>query len=122
MAVQADAIINRILQDAETKAQEIKSSCELKCQEILLDAQNYAMQMQKECKELAQIKEKEIEDKFSTLAKIEGNKIVLKAKQNILQSVKQKALDFLHAQNKTAIIALVEKLLENNAEKDENKR
>ena len=119
MAVQVDAITNRILQDAEAKAQEIKNSCELKCQEILLEAQNYAKQMQKECKDLAKEKQKEIEDKYLTLAKIEGNKIVLKAKQNVLDSVKQKALEFLCAQSKTETLALVEKLIEKNAEKED---
>jgi len=119
MALQADAITNRILQDAEIKAQEIKNSCELKCQEILLEAQNYAKQMQKDCKDLAKTKQKEIKDKYLTLAKIEGNKIVLKSKQLVLEGVKQKALDFLCAQNKEETVKFVAKLIEKNAEKED---
>lgn len=119
MAVQVDAITNRILQDAEARVQEIKNDCELKCQAILLDANNYAKQEQKKCKDLAKIKQKEIEDKYLTLAKIEGNKIVLKAKQNALEGVKQKALEFLCAQNKLETINFVEKLIEKNAEKSD---
>ena len=52
---------------------------------------------------------------LNVFANIEGNKIVLKAKQNVLDSVKQKALEFLCAQSKTETLALVEKLIEKNA-------
>ena len=60
MAVQSDAITARILQDAEVKAQEIKNSYDLKIDATLLEAQNYAKQKQKECKELAKQKQSEI--------------------------------------------------------------
>lgn len=119
MAVQSDAITARILQDAEVKAQEIKNSYELKSKAALLEAQDFANQKKKECKQLAKERQVEIKDKYSTLARIEGNKIVLQSKQKVLKSIKEGALDFLCALNKTQTLKLVESLIENNAEKDD---
>ena len=119
MAVQSDAITARILQDAEVKAQEITNSYELKSKAALLEAQDYANQKKKECKLLAKEKQIEIKDKYSTLARIEGNKIVLQSKQKVLKGVKDGALNFLCALNKAETLKLAESLIENNAEKDD---
>ena len=119
MAVQSDAITARILQDAEAKALEIKNSYELKSKAALLDAQDYANQKKKECKILAKEMQNEIKDKYSTLARIEGNKIVLQSKQKVLEGVKEGALNFLCALDKAKTLKLVENLIEKNAEKDD---
>ncbi|MBQ3047926.1 MAG: hypothetical protein IJD48_02805 [Clostridia bacterium] len=116
MAVQSQMITTKILQDAYDKGEEIKNSYSLKAQQILLEAKNFEQQKQKELKQTVKLMQLELEDRYSTLAKIEGNKIVLKTKQKLLQSVKNQALNFILAWDKQKILDFVDKLIKLNAE------
>lgn len=120
MAVQSQAITTRILQDAYEKGEEIKKAYSDKAQIILLEAKNYEQEKQKELKLVEKAKQSELEDRYSTLAKIEGNKIVLQSKQRLLESVKTQALNFILAWNKEKTLSFVDKLIQKNADAEDS--
>jgi len=117
--MQGQAIVNRILLDAQEKAKEIIETAELKASEILADAKEFEQTKQTKAEEKSQEKASEIAERNNTLAKIEGRKIILNKKQNILKDLKQQALDVLLQLEKPKMLELVEKLLKKNAEKNE---
>ena len=80
--MQGQAIVNRILLDAQEKAKQVVDNANLKAEEILANAENFASEKQQEAELKAQEKTAEIADRNNTLAKIEGRKIILNKKQN----------------------------------------
>ena len=113
--MQGQAIVNRILLDAQEKAKQVVDNANLKAEEILANAENFANEKQQEAELKAQEKTAEIADRNNTLAKIEGRKIILNKKQNILKDLKNQALDVLLSLKKADMLKMIEKLLKKNA-------
>lgn len=119
MAIQGDKIVNRILSDATAKAEDITSVAKSQAEEIIAKATAFAEEQLKEAEKISKQNNKKIEEKYATLSKIEGNKILLKAKQNMLEDLKSKALSFLLSSSKREMLLFVENLLKEHASKDE---
>ena len=117
--MQGDAIVERILSDAKNKADEVVLQAEEKAKAIIDSAKEYSDKKQKETVVKAQEKSQQIFDRYETLSRIEGNKILLNKKQNVLKDLKNQALDVLLALDKKEKLELIEKLIKDNAEKEE---
>ncbi len=117
--MQGDVIVNRILSDAQLKASEIINEANEKVNKINEDINIFADEKSKEVTIKLEEASKQLSDRYATLAKIEGNKIILNKKQEVLKDLKNQALNTLLQLNKEDMLALVEKLLKANASKDE---
>lgn len=119
MAIQGDAIVNRILSDATAKAEDITSVAKSQAEEIVANAQLFAKERLKEAEKISKQNDKKIEEKYATLSKIEGNKILLEAKQKVLEDLKTKALGFLLSKPKKEMLVFIEELLKEHASNGE---
>ena len=117
--MQGDAIVKRILSDAKNKADEVVLQAEEKAKAIVDSAKEYSDKKQNETAMKAQEKSQQIFDRYETLSRIEGNKILLNKKQNVLKDLKNQALDVLLGLDKKEKLKLIEKLIKDNAEKEE---
>ena len=117
--MQGEAIVKRILEDAKLKADECVNEAYNKAKQILDVADNYTKKKREEVENSSNEKQQQISDRYETLSKIEGNKIILNKKQNILKDLKLKALNVLLSLQKKEKLALIEKLLKANAEESE---
>ena len=117
--MQGDAIVNRILADGKLKAEEILDEAKQKAFRINSEAEEYATSKNEETElEIAE-RAKQIADRYVVLSRIDGGKIILNKKQEILSTLKQKALEELLKQDKEKMLSLIEKLLKENASKGE---
>ena len=117
--MQGEAIVNRILADANEKATAFITDADVKADAIIDKAEEDARLKQEKTEAICQEKDAQIVERFKTLSRIEGNKIILKKKQQILKDLQIKALDVLLSFDKKEMLALVEKLLKENAEENE---
>ena len=117
--MQGEAIVKRILSDANLRAEEIVFEAEEKANLILQDSKEYAENKIKKAQKQAEEKSQQIFERYETLSRIEGNKIMLNKKQNILKDLKNEALDVLLSLSKQEKLDLVSNLLKNNAESGE---
>lgn len=117
--MQGEAIVKRILDDANLRAEECVNEAYNKAKQILEKADNFVKQKKEEVENFSNEKQQQISERYATLSKIEGNKIILNKKQNVLKDLKNKALNVLLSLNKDEKLALVEKLLKANAEEGE---
>ena len=119
MAIQGDAIVNRILSDATAKAEDITNVAKSQAEELLASAKTFAKDKLKEAEKISKQNNKKVEEKYVTLSKIEGNKVLLQAKQQVLEDLQTKALNFLLNQQKKQMLTFVEDLLKQYASKNE---
>ncbi len=117
--MQGDAIVNRILADGKLKANEILEDAKQKAFKINKEAEEYAVLKNEEAEKLIIERARQIEDRYVVLSRIEGNKIILNKKQEVLAELKKKALDILLKQDKDKMLSLIEKMLKENASKGE---
>ena len=108
--MQGDVIVNRILNDAQLKASEIINEANEKVNKINEDINIFAEEKSKEVTKKLEEASKQLSERYLTLAKIEGNKIILNKKQEVLKDLKKQALDTLLQLSKEEMLALVEKL------------
>ena len=117
--MQGEIIVNRIIADANLKAQESTDNARQRAKSIMEEAEAFNEKKNQEVKDETAVRGKEISDRYATLARIEGNKIILNKKQEIIKDLKNKALDSLLALSNDKKLELVEKMLKNNASKGE---
>ena len=117
--MQGDAIVKRILSDAKNKADEVVLQAEERAKAIVNSAKEYSDKKHSETVLKAQEKSQQIFDRYQTLSRIEGNKIILNKKQNVLKDLKNQALDVLLGLNKKEKLELIEKLIKENATEGE---
>jgi len=117
--MQGDAIVNRIINDANLKVSESVEQANKKASEILSVADNYAKELSQDALVEASKNAKDLADRYTTLAKIEGNKVLLNKKQNILKDLKSKALSVLLGLKHEDMLSLIKKLIKENASKGE---
>ena len=98
--MQGEVIVNRILNDAKLKADEILSNANSKVEEINLEIEEYANKKSNEVAIKLEETSKQIQERYATLARIDGNKIILKSKQNVIKDLKKEALNALLQLNK----------------------
>ena len=117
--MQGEVIVNRILNDAKLKADEILANANSKVEEINLEIEEYANKKSNEVAIKLEEASKQIQDRYATLARIDGNKIILKSKQNVIKDLKKEALNALLQLNKQELIGFIEKLIKSNASENE---
>ena len=120
--MQADKITNRILEDANLKANSVLKEAETQAKSIIDKATEYANNKKAEILKKVEDFKISTQEKYQTLLKIEGNKILLKTKQNILDDLRTKATDFLVNLPKEEKLKFLEKLIKKYAEKEENRK
>lgn len=111
-----EAIINKILEDADEQAQSILSQAEKSSNDAIALAKEWA-----DCYKTAQQKilDKDLEEILSrrlTVAELDNRKLILKAKQDLIEDTFSVALDKLCSLGKTYYTKLVNKLLTENAD------
>ena len=117
--MQGEVIVNRILNDAKLKANEILENANSKVEEINLEIEEYANKKSNEVATKLEETSKQIKDRYATLARIDGNKIILKSKQNVIKDLKKEALNALLQLNKQELIVFIEKIIKSNASENE---
>lgn len=117
--MQGEIIANRILQDGQIRADEIIEEAKQKAQKINSEAEEYALSKKEETQNIINEKAMQIQERYVVLSRIEGNKIILNKKQELLSNLKQKTLEALLKQDKAILLSFIEKLLKENASKGE---
>ena len=112
-----EAIIQRILDDAAARAENIRLTAEESCAETLRDAEEWAELYSSKQAELLREEVKEIHARRETVADLDIRKAILFAKQEVLGEVYARALEKLVALDHDTYIALIAKMLEQCAER-----
>lgn len=113
--MQGENIVNRILADGKLKANDIIEEAKQKAFKINKEAEEYATSKLEETQRIIDERATQIQERFTVLARIEGNKIILNKKQELLTTLKQKALEALLKQDKNSMLSFLEKLIKDNA-------
>ncbi len=90
-----DAIIQKIISDAQDKAEHVTSGAASKAQAIWAAAQSESERVLIECERECDVAEAELIERKKTLARLEGRKIMLEAKQNAVSKAFDRALELL---------------------------
>ncbi len=90
-----DAIIQKIISDAQDRADHITSAASKKAQAVWATAQTESEHALLDCERECDAAEAELIDRKKTLARLEGRKITLEAKQNVVSSAFNRALELL---------------------------
>lgn len=111
-----DAIISRIIADANTKATAIITASNTAKEESISQAQNWAVEYTATQKQILSDECADIIARRKTLANLDVRKIKLKAKRDIITNVVNNITTKLCNLNKEQYLSLVYGLLEKNAE------
>lgn len=112
-----EAIIQRILDDAAARAENIRLTAEENCAETLRDAEEWAELYSSKQAELLREEVEEIHARRETVADLDIRKAILFAKQEVLGEVYARALEKLVALDHNTYIALIAKMLEQCADR-----
>lgn len=111
-----DAIIAKIGAEAEEKSAEIISAAELKAKQITEAATAEAEEFVKKVSSEADAEAVKRIEQRKTLSELDGRKIILKAKREVIDDAFIVALDKLRSVSKTYYLRLVERSIAENAE------
>lgn len=111
-----EAIINKIIEDAETLAKEKIAAAENKAKEVKTAAEEWAENYASVQTDILSKEQKSVIDGKATLAQLDCRKIMLYEKQKIISEVLDKLYLKLCGLNKKEYIAFVEKLLNSAAD------
>ena len=113
------SLSERILQDAADAALAKKTGAEAYEKSLLLKAQEENEQFLAQERQAAEQRAAEFLSRRATLDRLEGRKILLRAKSRAVEEVFARAVDSLCAMDKAENLALIARLLEENAEQGE---
>lgn len=116
---QKQTLTDRILQDAATAALCKKTEAEAYEKQLLLKAEEEGEQLLLQEKQEAERRKEELLSRRATLDRLEGRKIVLRAKKKAVDAVFFRAVENLSAMKKEDHLALIARLIEENAERGE---
>ncbi|MDE7158082.1 MAG: hypothetical protein K2N74_00750 [Clostridiales bacterium] len=111
-----EAIIERILADAEAEAQGILNDAEKQANEIVAKASARADAGRAETRAEVEERAKRISEGKAATARLEGAKLELAEKRRVIDTVYERALEELVSLNERDFLALTEKLLNAYAE------
>lgn len=114
--MQADKITSRILEDANLKATSVLEEAENQAKYILNEADDYSKKQQEQTLKKVEEYKNAVRDKYDILLKIDVKKEELKNKQQILENLKENAVNFLSNLPKQDKIKLLNKLIKKYAE------
>lgn len=110
------AIIDKIIEDAETKAAEIISIANAEAEKSIADGNSWAERYKSEQNAILNAANEDKVLRRKTVAELDVKKIVLKAKQDAIESVFDSAYKKLCSLNKAEYLSFVVKLIEKYAE------
>lgn len=110
------AIIDKIIEDAETRAAEIISVANAEAEKSIADGKSWAESYKNEQNAILNAANEDKVLRRKTVAELDVKKIVLKAKQDSIESVFDSAYNKLCALKKTDYLSFVVKLIEKYAE------
>lgn len=110
------AIIDKIIEDAETRAAEIISVANAGAEKSIADGNSWAERYKSEQNAILNAANEDKVLRRKTVAELDVKKIVLKAKQDAIESVFDSAYKKLCLLNKAEYLSFVKKLLEKYAE------
>lgn len=113
------AIIDKIIEDAETKAAEIISIANAEAEKSIADGNLWAESYKSEQNAILNAANEDKVLRRKTVAELDVKKIVLKAKQDAIESVFGSAYNKLCSLNKAEYLSFVKKLLEKYAEESD---
>ncbi len=111
-----EAIVERILSDAEAEAQAMIAEAEAKGVEVLAAARVRAEENQAETEREISERAKAIADGKAAAARLESAKILLSEKRRVIDAVYARALEKLLSLGEKESVSLAERLLETYAE------
>ena len=112
----ADRIVQRIMDDAETRAGEIIAEAEKISEKIITDARQKASSMQEQIMNQAKKSAAEQKWRIMGVAQLEARKNLLTAKQEMISQVFDQILDELIELDEQAYLSLMRELLLNLVE------
>ena len=111
-----EAIINKIIEDANEKALAIVNKATDASNEKIAQAKNWAEEYTKAQEKLLEQELFDIVERRKTVAKLDSRKISLAVKQELIDATFNKALDLLLRSSKDEYLALVERLINEYAD------
>ncbi len=111
-----EAIIQKIVSEAELKVNEIESNAEEKISLLIKDANDWAENYKNVQDAILQKEAKEVVERRLTVADLDVRKILLEAKSQMVEKVFSDALEKLCSLKKADYLKFTEKLIEQNAE------
>lgn len=112
-----EAIIARIIEDAENKAAALRLDAENTVAGRVKDAESWAEQYTAAERAKLELEAENLVSRRATVADLDYRKIVLSAKQDIIGGVFDLALDKLTKLGKKEYLAVIDKLIGENGEK-----
>ncbi len=112
----AEAIVERIISDAEKNAEDMISDARKKAGEVIADAELHAQRNRTGTEAELKVKIKGIEDGKAATARLDSAKILLAEKRRVIDSVYRKALEKLVALDKRESVLIADRLLNLYAE------
>lgn len=111
-----DAIINKILADAEEKASQIKTQSKIDCDEVIANATSEAKKMMDEVVENKQSVIDETVKRQKAVAELDAKKIVLKAKKDAIDEAFRLAKEQLNGLSSEKYFEVVSNMISTYAE------
>lgn len=112
----ADRIVQRVLDDAQGRAESIKTEASEKAEAVISEAKDRAERRKEHLLEQARKMAAEQKGRIIGMAQMEGRKEILSAKQEMIGEAFQKALDELIAQDDDAYLSIIRELILEMAE------
>jgi len=112
----AEAIVERIISDAEKSAEDMISDARKKADEVIADAELHAQRNRTGTEAELKVKIKGIEDGKAATARLDSAKILLAEKRRVIDTVYGKALEKLVALDKRESVLIADRLLNLYAE------
>jgi len=113
----AERIIERIIEDANLQAKSNIEQAEEQAADIILSAQKEALKKKSDIVEKAKRDANEKKSRLIAVAELEGRKIKLKAKQEIISEVIKKALEKLNAMSREQYSDIIADMVVNSVTK-----
>lgn len=109
-------IVNRIISDAESEAEDILKSASSRAGEIIAAAERHALLERSETEAEVGERAKRISDGKAAAARLDSAKILLAEKRRVIEEIYARALKKLQTLGEKESVALLQRLLEENAE------
>lgn len=111
-----DAIINKILADAEEKASQIKTQSKIDCDEVIANAKSEAKKMMDEVLQNKQSVIDETVKRQKAVAELDAKKIVLKSKKDAIDEAFRLAKEKLNSLSSEKYFEVVSNMISTYAE------
>ncbi len=117
--MQAERITKKILEESANKVVELQQQTKQNVNAILEEAKNYCKKLEDETGEKLKKLSVSLQEKLETMQKIDGNKILLEAKQNCIKNAKLFCTNYLENLSQKEMLVFVDRIILKNASKND---